>query len=875
MAWQYRRRKKVAPGVYLNIGKHGYSTTIKGMKGLSVTMGDHGTYLNTSIPGTGLYNRQRLDSAKPAAINKKSSGEKSSFVDQLGCIVPVVVLWTMIAFLSFHMDGWLAIILSVVCSIATFICWAYFSSRHEKKSTEFSYKSEIKSVEAILAQEKSAIKASILRSYLSCLRLSCQIDEEDEIIEALKQKCNSKFKKLIDDHQQKINKLIKERDIARFDAMNGVSEWKMKRYGMLAESIVDIAPKQWYKDIEHEIFIGYGVFDYIKCKDGVPVIDIPSEEIKVFLYPAFWIVSKSNTDFQLIPHEDVSITFAKAKLDWMEAQKIPNELNRMYLTYLHTTKDGKKDHRYSNNPLIARAEVGLLNIDFLESPILLSYSDKPLFVSCYEIYVREGGSVLYNVDNESNKVQIDNRFNDDYLINLEKTTDEIFRIYTDCLKSSDFNDVLSQSPRIKILGSDGKPKNIKETIQALFLTDLIKCFVDLGNSINVRKNEAWGITYFYAKIYGYNIDIRNMITVSHNISDSFEDVIRQLSVIKYNGFMIADILGECDKEKRLSYLVGLYRFSSITAKADGVIDEKEQSLLAKILSMKESVEDDFALKKSYNAELPKVANTKSTQSQLDDMVGLTFVKQEVYKLSNFIKIQNQRKQQGLQVPSISYHCVFTGNPGTGKTTVARILATIYKELGVCEKGHLVETDRAGLVAEYVGQTAAKTNKIIDSALDGVLFIDEAYSLISGGQQDYGKEAIDTLLKRMEDDRDRLVVIIAGYKDEMKNLIDSNPGLQSRFNRYIEFADYNDEELLMIFEKLAIKYDYNLAPEARLKLKNDFGKATLNKDKRFGNGRFVRNIFEKTLENQANRLSAQQNITADMLKEIDAADIADF
>ncbi len=874
MAWQYRRRKKVAPGVYLNIGKHGYSTTIKGMKGLSVTMGDRGTYLNTSIPGTGFYKRQRLDSTKPAAKNKKTSGDKSSFVDQLGCIVPVVVLWTMIAFLSFHMDGWLAILLSVVCSIASFICWDYFSSRHEKKSTEFSYKSEIKSVEAILAQEKSAVKASILCSYLSCLRLSCQIDEEDELIEALKQKGNSKFKKLIDEHQQKINKLIEERDSARFDAMNGVSEWKMKRYRMLAESVVDIAPKQWYKDIEHEISIGYGVFDYIKCKDGVPVIDIPSEDIKIFLYPAFWIVSKSNTDFQLIPHEDVSVTFAKAKLDWIEAQKIPNELNWTYLTYLHTTKDGKKDHRYSNNPLMAKAEVGLLNIDFLESPILLSYSDNPLFVSCYDIYVREGESVSYNTDNELNKGQIDNGSNDDYLIDLEKATDEIFRIYTDCLKNNAFNDVLSQSPRIRILGSDGKSKNRKETIQALFLTDLIKCFVDLGNSINVRKKEALGITYFYAKIYGYNIDIRNMITVSHNISDSFEDVIRQLSVIKYNGFIIADMLGECDKEKRLSYLVGLYRFSSITAKADDVIDEKEQSLLAKILSMKESVEGDSGLKKSDNAEQPIVANTKTSQSQLDDMVGLTFVKQEVHKLANFIKIQNQRKQQGLQVPSISYHCVFTGNPGTGKTTVARILATIYKELGVCKKGHLVETDRAGLVAEYVGQTAVKTNKIIDSALDGVLFIDEAYSLVSGGQQDYGKEAIDTLLKRMEDDRDRLVVIIAGYKDEMKNLIDSNPGLQSRFNRYIEFADYNEEELLMIFEKLAIKYDYNLTPAARQKLKDVFGKATLNKDKRFGNGRFVRNVFEKTLENQANRLSAQQNITADMLKVIDAMDISD-
>lgn len=187
--------------------------------------------------------------------------------------------------------------------------------------------------------------------------------------------------------------------------------------------------------------------------------------------------------------------------------------------------------------------------------------------------------------------------------------------------------------------------------------------------------------------------------------------------------------------------------------------------------------------------------------ELDSLIGLKSVKDEISELRNFIKIQQMRKSQGLKTSHISYHCVFTGNPGTGKTTVARIVAEIYRNMGILSKGHLVETDRSGLIAEYLGQTAVKTNQIIDSALDGVLFIDEAYSLVQkySNSSDYGHEAVATLLKRMEDDRDRLVVILAGYGDEMKDFIDTNPGLQSRFNRYIHFEDYGVDELLAIFK----------------------------------------------------------------------------
>ena len=258
-------------------------------------------------------------------------------------------------------------------------------------------------------------------------------------------------------------------------------------------------------------------------------------------------------------------------------------------------------------------------------------------------------------------------------------------------------------------------------------------------------------------------------------------------------------------------------------------------------------------------------------AELKSLIGLERVKQDVDSLRNLIKIQAIRKQQGLPNTSVSYHCVFSGNPGTGKTTVARIVAGIYKELGILKKGHLVEVDRSKLVGEYVGQTAPKTNKVIDEALDGVLFIDEAYSLVGGGN-DYGSEAIATLLKRMEDDRDRLVVILAGYTDEIKDFIDSNPGLQSRFNRYIQFDDYSAEELTEIFKRNLRKSRYKIKRDAFEELQDVIEKAVASRDKNFGNARYVRNLFEKVVQNQANRLAKMESIDNDELSIITREDI---
>ena len=254
--------------------------------------------------------------------------------------------------------------------------------------------------------------------------------------------------------------------------------------------------------------------------------------------------------------------------------------------------------------------------------------------------------------------------------------------------------------------------------------------------------------------------------------------------------------------------------------------------------------------------------------ELDELIGLTQVKEEVHSLANFVKLQKQREKQGLKTPKMSYHLVFTGSPGTGKTTVARIVARIYKDLGVLKKGHTVETDRSGLVANYVGQTATKINAIVDSALNGVLFIDEAYALVpQNPSQDYGQEAISTLLKRMEDDRDKLVVIIAGYTNEMKRFIDSNPGLQSRFSRYINFPDYTSAELTDIFKMYMRKNQYTMSSEAEEYLKKRFDDVVAHKTRNFGNARYARNVFEKSIQQQANRLAGEKNLSKEQLTEL--------
>ena len=270
-------------------------------------------------------------------------------------------------------------------------------------------------------------------------------------------------------------------------------------------------------------------------------------------------------------------------------------------------------------------------------------------------------------------------------------------------------------------------------------------------------------------------------------------------------------------------------------------------------------------------ELPPPEKIEDLKAELTELIGLDSIKREVNNLINMVSIHKLRKENGLKTVDMSLHMVFTGNPGTGKTMIARIMARIYRSLGVLSKGHLVEVDRSGLVAGYVGQTATKTSAVIEKALGGVLFIDEAYALNGKSENDFGQEAIDTLLKAMEDHREDLVVIVAGYDGLMEKFIHSNPGLESRFNRYLHFDDYTLDEMAAILDLNVKKGQYRFTEDGRAAAKQYISDANTSSIS-FGNARGVRNIFERLLVQQANRLAIAENVTKDDLMTLTAEDV---
>ena len=455
---------------------------------------------------------------------------------------------------------------------------------------------------------------------------------------------------------------------------------------------------------------------------------------------------------------------------------------------------------------------------------------------------------------------------------LRQIYDEIFMDHKVMTK---LHEVVGVKLRLSNREFSGDEDVNRDTLKALFITDFGKLYYRMGYGLNFCVSHVEHVillmftsAIFDEQVYKTFADIDNKARELPRYQALTTDIYTQLKPLIDKDIIsgklsVVHLAEHYRRDWNRRYVKALTELFAVMVSDVFAPTEKELLGVSYLNEMLATIEDAAAKQKKKRGE---------AETELKSLIGLPKVKESIESLSNFIKIQQKRVEKGHKSMGLSYHCVFVGNPGTGKTTVARLLASIYKDLGVLKKGHLVEVDRSGLVGEYVGQTAVKTNRVIDSALDGVLFIDEAYTLAVGNNMDYGNEAIATLLKRMEDDRDRLVVVLAGYPHNMHQFIDSNPGLQSRFNRYIEFEDYSVKELEDIFILNVKKNDYEMSSEALIELREVLTRAVSRKDEKFGNARYVRNLFEKTIERQANRLSKTPNVSDDKLLIIESIDI---
>ncbi|WP_199915071.1 AAA family ATPase [Aquimarina sp. Aq107] len=541
------------------------------------------------------------------------------------------------------------------------------------------------------------------------------------------------------------------------------------------------------------------------------------------------------------------------------------------------------------------------HIHFADNKILLV---KDVFLDVkFSAFPKEQITLLNNLvddllltkkDEKKNLSDFTNKFKD--FVNQKEDTTQDFDIDYEFLQI-----LKNEGEKIQNLAEDlNNNKRFSNTINAIvhktddaiefkaehvILQDIIRVF-NMIYPLSDKKNTVadakvkFLLAFMFEKLQGndiiasLSIERINKFVQSEKFDENIE-VIKTASLFDLgneykNEFLLPSLLKRLDSQHFANSASFLYRIASLITKADGTISEEETALLKKINSKLQHPKEK--LEGVKQTEIDENETLDDVMDELNELIGLDNIKTSVKELSNFLKVQKLREEKGLKNVNNSLHSVFMGPPGTGKTTVARLVSKIYKHLGYLEKGHLVETDRTGMVAGYVGQTALKVEEVVKTSLDGVLFIDEAYSLAKDNKKDFGNEAVEVLLKKMEDHRDQLVVIAAGYPDEMEEFIESNPGLQSRFNRYFTFDHYKPKELIGIFELFCGKNDFVLADEAKEKLEFIFDKLYEKRHKSFGNARVARNLFEKIIEYQANRIVSITPLTEELLKTIIEDDI---